>query len=382
MRLPNGDIYLDYNATTPIDPQVLEGMEPYQSLQFGNPSSNHTLGRVAKRAIESAREQVSRLIQCKPEEIIFTSGGSESNNMAIKGIAASRGGRGQHIVVSHIEHPAILDVVNYLQHHGYRITYLPVDGQGVVSIQELQDIITSKTILVSVMHANNEVGTIQPVSEISEIAHRAGAVVHSDAAQSLGKVPVDVDQLGCDLLSLAGHKFYAPKGVGALYKKADVDLVPLIHGADHEDGLRAGTENVAQIVGLGLAAQIAAKELEKERARIQDLRDRLQYNLKKAFPEMRVNAGNTSRLPNTLSISFAGTISQNILESLENVMVSAGAACHSGAKKGSGVLEAMHIPLEYQTGTIRISLGRFCDEAIVADASRILIEKISALLDT
>ena len=195
MRLPNGDIYLDYNATTPIDPQVLEGMEPYQSLQFGNPSSNHTLGRVAKRAIESAREQVSRLIQCKPEEIIFTSGGSESNNMAIKGIAASRGGRGQHIVVSHIEHPAILDVVNYLQHHGYRITYLPVDGQGVVSIQELQDIITSKTILVSVMHANNEVGTIQPVSEISEIAHRAGAVVHSDAAQSLGKVPI----LGNDL---------------------------------------------------------------------------------------------------------------------------------------------------------------------------------------
>lgn len=382
MRLPNGDIYLDYNATTPMDPQVLEGMEPYQSVQFGNPSSSYTLGKVVKAAIESAREQVAGLINCKPEEIFFTSGGSESNNMAIKGIAASQRDRGQHIVVSRVEHPAILNVVSYLQHHGYRITYLPVDSQGVVSLQELEEIITSKTIMVSVMHANNEVGTIQPLSEISEIAHGAGAVMHTDAAQSLGKIPVDVHLLGCDLLSLAGHKFYAPKGVGALYKKQEVDLVPLIHGADHENGLRAGTENVAQIVGLGLAAQIATSKLDEERVRIQDLRDRLQANLKKAFPEMRVNAGNTLRLPNTLSISFADIPALDILKSLENVMVSAGAACHSTAERGSGVLEAMHIPIEYQTGTIRISLGRFCDEDIITQSSRMLIEKITKLLDT
>ena len=259
MLLANGNIYLDYNATTPIDPMVFEAMEPFYHSHFGNASSNHSLGKYNRQAIDFAREQVAGLIRCKPEEIIFTSGGSESNNMALKGIASRQAGKGQHIIVSKVEHPAILNVVQYLQHQGFRITYLPVDGQGVVQVDDLEEIITSKTILVSVMHANNEIGSLQPIDELAEIAHTAGAVFHTDAAQSVGKIPVDVSDLDCDLLSVAGHKLYAPKGVGAIYIKKGVDLEPLIHGANHENGMRAGTENVAQIVGLGMAAEIASQ---------------------------------------------------------------------------------------------------------------------------
>ncbi len=380
MLLANGNIYLDYNATTPIDPMVFEAMEPFYHSHFGNASSNHSLGKYNRQAIDFAREQVAGLIRCKPEEIIFTSGGSESNNMALKGIASRQAGKGQHIIVAKVEHPAILNVVQYLQHQGFRITYLPVDGQGVVQVDDLEEIITSKTILVSVMHANNEIGSLQPIDELAEIAHTAGAVFHTDAAQSVGKIPVDVSDLDCDLLSVAGHKLYAPKGVGAIYIKKGVDLEPLIHGANHENGMRAGTENVAQIVGLGMAAEIASQKLESEILRQQNLRDRLQASLKQAFPEIRVNAGNTARLPNTLSVSFAQLNALDILANLDEVMLSAGAACHSADGKGSGVLEAMHIPLNYQLGTIRISLGRFCDEALVQQASAILIKKITRLL--
>ncbi|MBC8376474.1 MAG: cysteine desulfurase [FCB group bacterium] len=380
MLLANGNIYLDYNATTPIDPMVFEAMEPFYHSHFGNASSNHSLGKYNRQAIDFAREQVAGLLGCQPEEIIFTSGGSESNNMALKGIASSRSSQGQHIIVSQVEHPAILNVVQYLQRGGFRITYLPVDGQGVVRADDLEEIITSKTILVSVMHANNEIGSIQPINELAEIAHAAGAVFHTDAAQSVGKIPVDVSDLGCDLLSVAGHKLYAPKGVGAIYIKGGVNLEPLIHGANHENGMRAGTENVAQIVGLGMAAEIASQKLESERLRLQNLRDRLQASLKQAFPEIRVNAGNTQRLPNTLSVSFAQLNALDILANLDEVMLSAGAACHSADGKGSGVLESMHIPLNYQLGTIRISLGRFCDEALVQQASVILIKRISQLL--
>jgi len=378
--LANGNIYLDYNATTPIDPMVFEAMEPFYHSHFGNASSNHSLGNYNRQAIDFAREQVAGLLGCQQEDIIFTSGGSESNNMALKGIASRRADQGQHIIVSKVEHPAILNVVQYLQHQGFRITYLPVDGQGVVRADDLEEIITSKTILVSVMHANNEIGSIQPINELAEVAHAAGAVFHTDAAQSVGKIPVDVSDLGCDLLSLAGHKLYAPKGVGAIYIKGGVDLEPLIHGANHENGMRAGTENVAQIVGLGMAAEIASQKLESEMLRQQNLRDRLQASLKQAFPEIRVNAGNTQRLPNTLSVSFAELNALDILANLDEVLLSAGAACHSADGKGSGVLEAMHIPLNYQLGTIRISLGRFCDEAQVQQASAILIKRITQLL--
>ena len=380
MLLPNGNIYLDYNATTPIDPEVLEVMEPFYRSHFGNPSSNHSLGQFNRQAIDVAREQVAGLLGCGPENILFTSGGSESNNMALNGVASRNSSRGQHIIVSMVEHPAILNVVQYLQHQGFRITYLPVDNQGVVRAEDLDEIITSKTILVSVMHANNEIGSIQPLAELAEIAHEAGAIFHTDAAQSVGKIPVDVNDLSCDLLSLAGHKLYAPKGVGALYIKDGIDIEPLIHGANHEKGLRAGTENVAQIVGLGMAAEIAKQKLESEMVRQKNLRDRLQASLKQAFPEIRINASSTPRLPNTLSVSFAALNALDILSNFDQVMLSAGAACHSGDGKGSGVLEAMHIPLNYQLGTIRISLGRFCEESQVQQASAILIQRISQLL--
>ncbi|MBT3228936.1 MAG: cysteine desulfurase [Candidatus Marinimicrobia bacterium] len=382
MLLDDGKIYLDYNATTPIDPMVQEAMEPFYRSHFGNPSSNHSLGRYNRQAIDFAREQVASLLGTQPEEVIFTSGGSESNNMALKGIASRAAVKGQHIIVSKVEHPAILNVVQYLQHQGFRISFLPVDSQGVVQPDDLDEIITSKTILVSVMHANNEIGSIQPIDELTEIAHRAGATFHTDAAQSVGKIPVDVNDLGCDLLSVAGHKLYAPKGVGVLYKKTGIDLEPLLHGADHENGMRAGTENVAQIVGLGMAAEIASQKLESEMLRLKNLRDRLQASLKQAFPEIRINAVSTPRLPNTLSVSFAQLNALDILANLEEVMISAGAACHSGDGKGSGVLEAMHIPLNYQLGTIRISLGRFCDESIVQQASAILIQRITRLLES
>ena len=381
MLLSNGNIYLDYNATTPIDPMVLEAMEPFYRSHFGNPSSSHGLGKYNRQAIDVAREQVAGLLGCSSQNIIFTSGGSESNNMALKGVASRSSGRGQHIIVSMVEHPAILKVVQYLQHQGFRITYLPVDNQGVVKAEDLEEIITSKTILVSVMHANNEIGSIQPINELAEIAHHAGAVFHTDAAQSVGKIPVDVNDLGCDLLSVAGHKLYAPKGVGAIYIKGGVDLEPLIHGANHERGLRAGTENVAQIVGLGMAAEIARQKLESEMVRLKNLRDRLQASLKQAFPEIRINASSTPRLPNTLSVSFAQLNALEILSDLDQVMLSAGAACHSADGKGSGVLEAMHIPLNYQLGTIRISLGRFCEESQVQQASAILIQRITQLLE-
>ena len=381
MLLPNGDIYLDYNATTPMDPQVLEAMRPYLSAEFGNPSSTHTLGQRSRTAIETARGQVAAMLRCQPQEIVFTSGGSESNNLAIKGIVAKHAHQGQHIIISSIEHPAVTNVAVYLKQHGFRISFLPVDEQGVIRPADLQDMITSKTILVSVMHANNEIGSIQPIQEIADIAHGAGAVFHTDAAQTVSKIPVRVIDLRCDLLSLAGHKMYAPKGVGALYIKSGLSLDPLIHGADHEGGLRAGTENVAQIVGLGKAAEIADRSLVEEMSRIKQLRDRLQASLKQAYPEMRVNAAGTARLPNTLSISFREWSALKIMAGLERVMVSAGAACHSGDGKGSGVLEAMGVPLAYQLGTLRISLGRFCDEDQVRRAATILIETINTLED-
>lgn len=381
MLEPDGSIYLDYNATTPVDPAVFDAMEPFYRRHFGNPSSTHALGKDSREALDIARGQIASLLGSKSSEIVFTSGGSESNNLALKGLAARRIKQGQHIIVSQIEHPSVLNVVRHLQHQGFRITYLPVDSQGVVSSADLEEIITSKTILVSVMHANNEIGSIQPIEDLAEISKRAGAVFHTDAAQSLGKIPVDINKLGCDLLSMAGHKMYAPKGIGALYVRDGVEIEPLIHGADHERGLRAGTENVAQIVGLGRAAEIAQAQLESEHVRLKALRDRLQASLKQAFPQMRINAGNTSRLPNTLSVSFSQLNALDIMEDMEEVMISAGAACHSGDGKGSGVLEAMLIPLKYQLGTIRISLGRFCDEAQVRQASTIMIKRIGNLLE-
>jgi len=380
MLLANGDIYFDYNASTPIDLRVYEEMQPYLRQSFGNPSSNHRFGQASREAIEKARSQVAVLLNCQASEIIFTSGGSESNNLAIKGVVAKNAHKGLHIIVSAVEHPSVLEVCKYLKGEGFRISYLPVNDQGVVDPQDLDEIITSKTILVSVMHANNEVGSIQAVRDLADISHQNGAVFHTDAAQSVAKIPTQVDELACDMLSIAGHKMYAPKGIGALYLKNGVELEPLIHGAHQELGRRAGTENVAFIVGLGKAAEIAQERLSEEMLRIKTLRDILQRNLKQAFPQIRVNGIGVERLPNTLSISFSELSALQIMEKLEGLMVSPGAACHSADGKGSGVLEAMGVPLKYQLGTLRISLGRFVNTSQIEKAETAFIESINNLL--
>jgi cysteine desulfurase len=379
MRFANGDIYLDYNATTPVDSTVFQNMRPYYETWFGNPSSGHAQGLATRTAIVKAREQVAKLLGCDSDEIIFTSSGSESNNMIIKGQAIQQAGRGRHIIISAIEHPAVTKVTNYLTKHGFRISLLPVNGQGLVSAADLDEIITSKTILVSVMHANNEVGAIQPIRELSDIAHSYGALFHTDAAQSAGKIPTLVHELGCDALSMAGHKLYAPKGIGVLYLKRGTKIEPLIHGAPHENGLRAGTENVSQIVGMGAAAHLASMTIQQEQERIGGLRDRLQAQLKSAFPEIRINSKSVDRLPNTLSMSFPGLNALEIMNAMPELMVSAGAACHSGDGKGSGVLEAMSVPLNYQLGTLRLSLGRYSDAAQVEEVVQIFTTAINNL---
>lgn len=381
MLLANGGIYLDYNATTPIDPQVVEAMQPYLHSNFGNPSSSHELGRQSLSAIQDARLQIAGLLRCEPNEIIFTSGGSESNNLALKGITHKHAHKGMHVIISAVEHPSISNVCQYLMVEGFRVSFLPVNSRGVIDPAELDEIITSKTLLVSVMHANNEVGSIQPIRELSDIAHDAGAIFHTDVAQSVSKIPVHVDELGCDLMSVASHKMYGPKGVGILYSKKGLTLEPIIHGASQEAGKRAGTENVASIVGMGKAAELVMSTLTAEMEHLAMLRDRLQTDLKEAFPQMRVNAAAAKRLPNTLSISFKEVTALQIIENLPDIYLSMGAACHRADGKGSGVLEAMGVPLEYQLGTLRMSLGRFSDESQIALATGKLVKTITYLLN-
>ncbi len=352
-------IYLDYNATTPIDPRVAEAMLPFLHEHFGNPSSSHELGITTKKAIEKARRQVAALLHCEAEEVIFTSGGSESNNYAIKGVAGAFRERGNHIIASAVEHPAVTEVCHYLEEHGCNVTWLPVDEFGLVNPAEIEDAITPQTILISIMHANNEVGTIQPIGEIAEIAHRHDILMHSDCAQSVGKIPVRVDELKVDLLSVAGHKLYAPKGIGALYVRGGVKLEKQVHGADHERNWRAGTENVLEIVGLGKACELAEGHLEVGMAHLEKMRDRLEQGLLSRYPELRVNGHREKRLPNTCSVSFKGLEANTILSELTSVAASAGAACHSDQIEVSTVLEAMKVPLEYAMGTIRFSVGRF-----------------------
>ena len=355
-------IYLDCNATTPIDRRVAEAMLPYLYEHFGNPSSSHPYGVEARRAVEHARAQVAALLGCRPAEIIFTSGGSESNNTAIKGVAAAYRERGSHIITSAIEHPAVLEPCRWLESQGYHITYLPVDEYGMVDPADVERAITPETILVTIMHANNEVGTVQPIAAIATIAHRHGALMHTDAAQSVGKIPVRVDELGVDLLSVAGHKLYAPKGVGALYIRSGVRLVKFVHGADHEANRRAGTENVLGIVGLGQAAEIAGRDLERNMAHMRTMRDRLWAGLTRELDTpglLRLNGHPDERLPNTLSVGFRSIEANTLLAEIgEQVAASAGAACHADQVDVSTVLQAMQVPLEYAMGTVRFSVGR------------------------
>ena len=373
-------IYLDYNGTTPHAPEVISAMRPFLENAFGNPSSSHWYGIRPKRAVEQARRQVAALLACAPAEVVFTSGGTESNNHAIRGVAAALSGRGRHIVTSAVEHPAVLAVCRHLEARGGAVTVVPVDGQGLVDPAAVAAAIRPDTILISLMHANNEVGTIQPLAEVAALARPRGILVHSDAAQSVGKIPVDVAALGVDLLSVAGHKLYAPKGVGALYIRRGVGLEKLLHGAGQENGRRAGTENVLEIVGLGQACELAAQDLEANRARLQTLRDRLQALLFASLDDVRRNGHPVKRLPNTLSVSFKGLEANRILEEIGlEVAASAGAACHADTVAVSHVLEAMALPLEWAKGTLRFSLGRMTSAAEIERAAAVVIAAVVKL---
>lgn len=351
-------VYLDYNATTPVDPGVVDAMLPYLYEKFGNPSSSHAYGAEAKLGVEKARREIAEMLGCKSEEIIFTSGGSEANNLAIKGTALANRSRGNHIITSAIEHPAVLEVCAYLEHLGFKVTYLSVDEFGMVEPEDVESAITPATILVSIMHANNEVGTIQPIKAISEIAYSHNIILHTDAAQSIGKIPVRVDELGVDLLSIAGHKVYAPKGIGALYIRTGIELSKQIHGAAHEYNLRAGTENVLEIVGLGKACSLVVENLDSYSNHLRESRDLLEHDIKASFPWVKINGHLENRLPNTSSISFRGLEANTILSEMVNVAASAGAACHAEHVDVSHVLRAMRVPVEYAMGTIRLSVGR------------------------
>jgi cysteine desulfurase len=366
-------IYLDYNATTPHDPEVIAAMRPYLGEHFGNPSSLHWYGQKTRGAVETARAQVAFLIGCKPEEIIFTSGGTESNNHGIMGTTAALRAKGNHIITSQIEHPAVIEVCKFLEMQGIEVTYLPVDEYGLVDIMSVEKAITSKTILITVMHANNEVGTIQQIEEIGKLARKKGIVLHTDAAQSAGKISVDVNALGVDLLSIAGHKLYAPKGIGALYIRSGLKLGKFMHGAGQESGKRAGTENVLEIVGLGKACEIAARDLHLNMPHFRETRDQLYDGLKQKVKDIRLNGHPEFRLPNTLSVCFRGIEAQDLLSAIQDrVAASAGAACHSGECRLSSVLTAMRVPEEWGRGTLRLSTGKMTTSSEIEKALAVI----------
>lgn len=356
-------IYLDYNASTPVAPQVVDEMLPYLKNIYGNPSSSHSFGVACRAGIEQARDRVAQTLGCEASEIIFTSGATESNNMVIKGVARAAG-KGKHFITSQIEHPAVLEPCRHLERFGYSVTYLPVDRNGLVNPDDLAKAITPNTVLVTIMHSNNEVGTIQDIRELSRIASSRGVLFHTDAAQSVGKVRVNVDDLGVDFLTIAGHKFYAPKGVGALYIKSGRKLEPLLHGAGHERGLRPGTENTAFIVGLGMACMIAAEIIEAEGARQAGLGRRLYEGLRQIGFNVQLNGHRERKLPNTWNLSFTGFTAVQVMDALgKDIAVSPGAACHGDSVTASHVLVAMGVPPEQSRGAIRFSLGRETTEA-------------------
>jgi cysteine desulfurase len=350
-------IYLDYNASTPIDPAVAAVMKPFLGNHYGNPSSGHWAAATAKAALETARGQVAALLGCQSEEIVFTSGGSEANNLALKGVFFALRDKGDHIVTTRIEHPAIVEPCRFLEGLGARVSYLPVDGAGRIDPDDLRAAITPRTILISIMHANNEVGTVQPIEICARIARKHGVLFHTDAAQSVGKIATNVDELGIDLLSIAGHKIYAPKGIGALFVRRGVQIEPLVHGAGHEGGRRAGTESVLMAAGLGKACELACDLAPIDRVR--DLRDIFWQKLQKQFENrVSLNGHPIHRLPNTLNVSFVNRIGADILERLNGIAASTGSACHSGRIELSPVLQAMGIAPEVGMGAIRFSLGR------------------------
>ncbi len=365
-------IYLDHNATTPILPAVVDAMLPYLRQHFGNPSSSHVYGARTGAAVARAREQVAALLGCQADEIVFTSGGTEANNLAIRGVASACASR-PHVVTTVIEHPATAKPCTYLEQHGTKVTRIGVDEDGRARVGDAERAIDAGTALVTIMHSNNETGVLQPVAEIADAARRAGAMVHTDAAQSVGKVPVDVRALGVDLLSVAGHKLYAPKGVGALYVKKGTPLHPFVLGAGHERGLRPGTENVASIVGLGLACELAAYDLEARAMRIRALRDRLFHLLASEIDALALNGHREERLPNTLNVRFPGVSGTSLLAAAPDVAASTGSACHEGHESASAVVLAMGVSPSEALGSVRLTLGTTTTEAEIERAARALV---------
>ncbi|MCD6575271.1 cysteine desulfurase NifS [Candidatus Aerophobetes bacterium] len=377
-------IYLDYAATTPCHPEVIEEMLPFFNQIYGNPSSVYQLAQKAKGAIEEAREKVARLLNAEPEEIIFTGGGTEADNMAIKGVAFANKKRGNHIITSRIEHHAVINTCKWLEKQGLKVTYISVDKFGVIDLDELRKSLTDKTILISIMHANNEVGTIEPIQEIAKIARERGIYFHTDAVQTAGKVPIDVKESGIDMLSLSGHKLYGPKGIGALYVRKGVKISPLIHGGHHERNRRAGTENVPGIVGLGKACEIASKEMANEEKRLRELRDKLYKGLNERIDDIILNGHPHRRLPGILNICVKYVEGESMLINLdlEGICVSSGSACTSGSLEPSHVLLAMGVPAEVAHGSLRFSLGRNTTQKDIDRVISVLpsiVEKLRAI---
>ena len=376
-------IYLDYNATTPIDPAVREAMLPYLSEHFGNPSTTHAYGLPAKEAVERARQQVASLIGATSEEIIFTSGGSESDNHAIVGTALANSHKGKNIITMCIEHPAVLKTCRYLEERlGFKVTYLPVDGFGLVDPKDIRRAVTGETILITIMHANNEVGTIESIAEIGEIARERRILFHTDAAQSCGKIPVDVNELKVDLLTIAGHKLYAPKGIGALFIRRGVQIDSLIHGAGQEKGKRAGTENVPYMVGLGMACELAMNELLVYTVKVKALRNRLYQRIVDGLGKDKVhlNGHPERRLPNTLNISIRGIVGDELLSRIPEIAASTGAACHAGSTEPSSVLLEMGLSRELALGALRLTLGRWSTPEEIDTAADLIMKQTKLLM--
>ncbi len=370
-------IYLDYNASTPIAKEVKEAMIPFFEEYYGNPSALHFASRGAKNAVEEARRKVASIINCNPSEVIFTSGGSESNNHVIKGVWNKLKQKGNHIITTKIEHPAVINPCKYLDQQGAKVTYVDVDKNGKVNPADIKQAITKETILITVMHANNEVGTIQPIKEIGIIAKEHQILFHTDAAQSVGKIPIDVNEMNVDFLTIAGHKLYAPKGIGALYIREGIELEPLIHGAGHESGRRAGTENVLFAIALGRACELA-EDFGAKSDKIKNLRDMFWKKLSQHFgEEVSLNSDLDNCLPNTLSVNFNNRIGQEILNMVPEIAASTGSACHAGEVSLSSVLKAMKVEEEIGKVAIRFSLGKFTTNEDINDAVALLKENVS-----
>lgn len=374
-------IYLDYNATTPIDPEVANEMLPFIQTFFGNPSSSYSIGRGNKEAINKARKQVANLINAKPEEIVFTSCATESNNLAIHGFVLANKDKGKHIITSAIEHPAVTEVCKYLNSLGFEITYLPVDTFGMVNPKDVENAVRPDTVLITIMHANNEVGTIQPIGEIATIAKQKNIIFHTDAAQSVGKIDTDVAILGVDLLTIAGHKLYAPKGIGALYIKQGTKIENLMYGAGQESGIRPGTENVIQIVGLGKACVIAKRDFDKNRQNMLSMRERLLNGLRNNLGDkVKVNGNLQNSLPNTLSVAFDKVEAHALAFVIsKDIYISTGSACHADSIEVSSVLKAMNIDVKTAAGTVRISTGKYTTTEEIERAVKIISNAVKKL---